>query len=318
MLLPTLRALDINLIHFCIILTANIEIASITPPVGFNLFVISSTTRVRLTEVARGAVPFVLAMLAGMLVHHLRPRHLPGVLLTPRLPGDAHVRRLHQCQFTRPVSIDAGDTALVVIDMQYASGSREPRPGRPSGAPGHAGRRRVPLPRIESLIIPNTQRLLAAWRAAGAPVIYLTVGARKADLSDAPAHLKEFFRICNNHAGSFENGIVEALEPMPGETIVAKNTMGAFASAPLGEVFDRLGVKTAVYVGVSTNNCVDTTAREAADRGYGSILVSDATGTCSDRMQDVTLESFQRLWGRVVTTEEAIGELTRPVERRAA
>ncbi|MBU1440817.1 MAG: TRAP transporter large permease [Gammaproteobacteria bacterium] len=68
LLLPSLRALDINLIHFCIILTANIEIASITPPVGFNLFVISSTTKVRLTEVARGAVPFVIAMLLGLMV----------------------------------------------------------------------------------------------------------------------------------------------------------------------------------------------------------------------------------------------------------
>jgi len=69
---------------------------------------------------------------------------------------------------------------------------------------------------------------------------------------------------------------------------------------------------------VSTNNCVDTTAREAADRGYGSILVSDATGTCSDRMQEVTLESFQRLWGRVVTTDAAIGELTQSAHAKAA
>ena len=68
LLLPSLKALDINLVHFCIILTANIEIASITPPVGFNLFVISSTTKVRLTEVARGAVPFVIAMIIGLLV----------------------------------------------------------------------------------------------------------------------------------------------------------------------------------------------------------------------------------------------------------
>ena len=68
LLLPSLRALDINLVHFCIVLTANIEIAAITPPVGFNLFVISSTTRVRLGEVARGAVPFVGAMLVGLLI----------------------------------------------------------------------------------------------------------------------------------------------------------------------------------------------------------------------------------------------------------
>jgi nicotinamidase-related amidase len=105
---------------------------------------------------------------------------------------------------------------------------------------------------------------------------------------------------------------------MPGETIVAKNTMGAFASAPLGEVFDRLGVKTAVYVGVSTNNCVDTTAREASDRGFASIIVEDATGTCSEAMQQSALASFQRLSGRVVSTDEAIRELARPAAMKAA
>ncbi|MBU2407032.1 MAG: cysteine hydrolase [Gammaproteobacteria bacterium] len=212
-------------------------------------------------------------------------------------------------QFTRPVPIAADHTALVVIDMQYASGSRSHGLGAHLARQGTLDDADYRFSRIEKLIIPNTQKLLTAFRAAKAPVIYVTVGARNADLSDAPAHLRSFFEVCNNHAGSFENGIVAELAPMPGEPIVAKNTMGAFASSDLGAVFDRLGVKTAVYVGVSTNNCVDTTAREAADRNYGSILVSDATGTCSDRMQEVTLESFRRLWGRVLTTDEVLGEL---------
>jgi len=220
--------------------------------------------------------------------------------------------------FTRPIAIHARDTALVVVDMQYASGSRDHGLGAHLARQGNLADAEYRFHRIETLIVPNTQKLLAAWRAAGAPVVYLTVGARKADMSDAPPHLKTFFQVCNNYEGSLENGIVEALKPLPGEAVVTKNTMGAFASAPLGEVFDRLGVKTAVYVGVSTNNCVDTTAREAADRGYGSILVSDATGTCSDRMQEVTLESFQRLWGRVVTTEGAIGELAQAAQPQAA
>ncbi|KQP44655.1 TRAP transporter large permease [Pseudorhodoferax sp. Leaf274] len=77
LLLPSIKALDINLVHFCIILTANIEIASITPPVGFNLFVISSTTRVRIAEVARGVVPFVLAMLIGLFIL----TYVPGLSL---------------------------------------------------------------------------------------------------------------------------------------------------------------------------------------------------------------------------------------------
>lgn len=77
LLLPTLKALDISLVHFCIILTANIEIAAITPPVGFNLFVISSTTKVRLGEVARGAFPFVIALLVGLMVL----TYVPGLSL---------------------------------------------------------------------------------------------------------------------------------------------------------------------------------------------------------------------------------------------
>ncbi|KQP44654.1 cysteine hydrolase family protein [Pseudorhodoferax sp. Leaf274] len=212
-------------------------------------------------------------------------------------------------RFTRPVAIAAADTALVVIDMQYASGSRHHGLGALLASQGRLAEAEYRFSRIENLIIPNTRRLLAAFRAAGAPVVYVTVGAHKADYSDAPPHVRGFFQACNNHVGSFENGIVEGLRPLPGDPVVAKNTMGAFASSDLGAVFDRLGVRTGVYVGVSTNNCVDTTAREAADRGYGAVLVSDATGTCSDRMQEVTLESFRRLWGRVVDTEEAMREL---------
>lgn len=68
LLLPTLKALDINLIHFAIILTANIEIAAITPPVGFNLFVISGITKVGLTEVIKGVVPFALTLLLGLFI----------------------------------------------------------------------------------------------------------------------------------------------------------------------------------------------------------------------------------------------------------
>ncbi len=51
------------------------------------------------------------------------------------------------------------------------------------------------------------------------------------------------------------------------------------------------------------------TAMEAADREYGVVLVSDATGTCSEEMQQATLKSFRRLWGRVLATDEVIAEL---------
>lgn len=65
-LLPSLRLLEIDLIHFAIILTVNIEIASITPPVGMNLFVISSVSRTPVETVARGVLPFLVTLVVGL------------------------------------------------------------------------------------------------------------------------------------------------------------------------------------------------------------------------------------------------------------
>jgi C4-dicarboxylate transporter DctM subunit len=68
LLLPTVKALDIDLIHFGIILTLNIEIACITPPVGMNLFVISSVSRTPLEVIVRGVLPFLAAIVVALII----------------------------------------------------------------------------------------------------------------------------------------------------------------------------------------------------------------------------------------------------------
>ena len=88
-----------------------------------------------------------------------------------------------------------------------------------------------------------------------------------------------------------------------------KTTIGAFGSSAIDSALKARGVSEIVVTGVSTNNCVGMTAMEAADRQYGVVLVSDATGTCSDEMQHTTLASFRRLWGRVMSTDEVVREL---------
>lgn len=218
--------------------------------------------------------------------------------------------------FTPLITVNKEDTALIVIDMQYASGSRSKGLGAFLSKQGRLGEAEYRFDRIETLIIPNIRKLLTAWRKAKAPVIYVRVGAFRPDYSDAPAHVRAFFKMSNNYVGSDEHEIVEELRPMPGEPVVDKNTLGAFSSTNLQDIFQQKKIRKAVYVGVSTNNCVDGTACEASDRGYGSILVSDATGTCSELMQQITLDSFQRLSGRVATTDELIDELQSSHVRR--
>jgi C4-dicarboxylate transporter DctM subunit len=73
LLLPTVKALDINLIHFAIILTLNIEVAAITPPIGLNLFVITGISGTTMKEVVAGAFPFVFALMAALILITLFP-----------------------------------------------------------------------------------------------------------------------------------------------------------------------------------------------------------------------------------------------------
>ena len=163
--------------------------------------------------------------------------------------------------YTRVVSLNPKSTALLVVDMQYASGSRHHGLGKVLTAQNKLHEAEPRFTRIDSLIVPNTKKLIAAFRSLGAKVIYVTYGSLLPDHSDA--HLKS------------------------------------------------MGISELAVVGVSTNNCVGMTAMEASDRQYGVVIVSDATGTCSDEMQAAYLDTFRRLWGRVMTSDEVIADMRR-------
>ena len=211
--------------------------------------------------------------------------------------------------FTRQFSLSPRDTALVIVDLQYASGSREHGLGKLLAAQGRLADAEYRFSRIESLVVPNSRRLADAFRSAGAPVVYVTYGSRLADFSDAPIHLQAWMRAIDNRVGTREHEIVDELRPRPGELVLNKTTMGAFASTGIDSHLRGMGVANIVVTGVSTNNCVSMTAMEACDRQFGVVVVSDATGTCSDEMQEATLKTFRRLWGRVMSTDEVIAEL---------
>jgi C4-dicarboxylate transporter DctM subunit len=66
-ILPTLKHMNIDLVHFAIIVILNMELAVITPPVGMNLFVVSAISKYSIPEVFRGAIPFALVIGAALL-----------------------------------------------------------------------------------------------------------------------------------------------------------------------------------------------------------------------------------------------------------
>ncbi len=208
---------------------------------------------------------------------------------------------------TEPV-VDPAQAALVIIDMQYATGSRQGALGRRMKAEG-SNVTDYRFDRIEQLLVPNILRLRQYFRDQGRPVVHVTLGAALPDASDAPPHMRKLLWSCNNYVGSREHEIIDELKPLPGEHVVRKTSVGAFASTAIDSLLRALGAQQLYMVGVSTNMCVETTAREAADRGFQVTLVEDACGTTFAELHEVTMRNFQRLFGRVTSTAQTIGEL---------
>jgi len=197
--------------------------------------------------------------------------------------------------------------------MQYATGSRQGALARKLQAEGsRVGDYR--FARIEQQVLPNTLRLRTHFSQLGRPVLHVTIGAAHAGALDAPLHMRRLFTEFQNFVGSREHEILDELKPLPGEHVLRKTTIGAFASTNIDSLLRALGCEQLYLTGVSTNMCVETTAREAADRGYGVTLVEDACGTTHEDLHQVTMRNFQRLFGRVRSCDEALAELQPAVE----
>jgi nicotinamidase-related amidase len=212
-------------------------------------------------------------------------------------------------QFNAERITEPARSALVIVDMQYATG----HPSGPLAAKMKAEGNSVTdwrFERIETLVIPNTQRLIKAMRAAGGKVIYITIGAALPDCSDAPVHMRSFFQSVGNYEGQRAHQIIEELAPELGDPIVRKTSIGAFASTGLDHLLRTMDREHLFMVGVSTNMCVETTAREAADRGYAVTLVEDACATTHKELHEGTMRNFARFFGKVRATDEVLALLT--------
>ncbi len=114
--------------------------------------------------------------------------------------------------------------------------------------------------------IAKIQDLLAAFRAAGLPVLHVVHEALDPDASD--------FR-----AGSEGVKMHPDLTVLPGEPVVKKHYPGAFSQTPLEAYLRRAGVDAVVITGFQTQHCCDTTTRQAKERGLRVLFTSDATAT---------------------------------------
>ena len=211
--------------------------------------------------------------------------------------------------FTFHFELEPLATALVVVDMQYASACRETGLGKSLKKQGKEELVGYRYDRIEQVVVPTVRRLLAFFRRHHLTVVYLTMGSEMPDFSDALPHLKSFLLSSNNRTGTREHEILEEVKPEPGELVLNKTTLGAFSSTNLDSILWSRGIKFLLFTGVSTNMCVDTTARDGADRGFRCVIIEDGCGASAQSYHDAALISFQRLFGKVRSSQEVILEL---------
>lgn len=205
-------------------------------------------------------------------------------------------------------------TALVIVDMQYVDAHRDHGLGEALRL-SHPDVWDYYFSRIEQLVLPNCAQLLEAFRTYGMRVIHLTLGPVLADGADLPELRRpdtaEGMAPLLHHSGTFTAGILPELMPIDGEPVVNKTSRSAFNSTAIDQLLRNLGVTGLIVAGVSTSSCVETTARDAADRGYRVAIVEEATAELDEPSHDATLRQFAVRWGRVWTMAETMTELKR-------
>ncbi len=202
---------------------------------------------------------------------------------------------------------DMAHTALVIIDMQ-----------RDFIEPGGFGETLGNDVSLLAAIVPACQAVLSAWRRADGRVIH-TRESHRADLADCPPAKRNRgnprLRIGDAGpmgrilvAGEPGNQIIAALAPRPGEAVVDKPGKGAFHATGLHRQLQDAQVTHLVFMGVTTEVCVQTSMREANDRGYDCLLLDDCTESYFPHFKASTLEMV-RAQGAIVGWTAASGAL---------
>lgn len=193
---------------------------------------------------------------------------------------------------------DLEHTALLIIDMQ-----------RDFIEPGGFGETLGNDVSLLAAIVPTVQRVLHAWRRAGGFVVHTREG-HLPDLTDCPPSKltrgSPTLRIGDAGPmgrilirGEPGHAIVPALAPIEGELVIDKPGKGAFYATPLREALEVRHITHLVVMGVTTEVCVQTTMREANDRGYDCLLIEDGTESYFPPFKAATLAMI-RAQGAIV------------------
>ncbi len=219
-----------------------------------------------------------------------------------------------------PIELDWATTALVIIDMQ-----------RDFLEPGGFGETLGnDVSQLARAVKPCADVLDAA-RAAGLLVVHTREG-HLPDLSDAPpakvARGAPSKRIGDPGPmgrilirGEAGHDIVPALYPLDSEIVIDKPGKGAFYATELGDVLGRYGIENLLVCGVTTEVCVNTTVREANDRGYRCVVLADCCASYFPEFHEMGLKMIKAqggIFGWVSESAEVLAAIAPEISNKRA
>jgi nicotinamidase-related amidase len=212
------------------------------------------------------------------------------------------------------VTMDLHRTAMIVIDMQNDFCAK-------GGWVDHLGVDYTP----DRQPIAPLQRLLPALREAGAPIVWVNWGNRP-DLLNMPPNQLHLYKPSGVGIGlgeplpgsgahvlekdSWAAAVVDELEKKPGDISVDKHRISGFWDTPLDSILRNLGVRTVLFAGVNTDQCVLCSLQDANFLGYGCILVEDCCATTSpDYCTQATIFNVKKCFGFVTHSSHILDAL---------
>jgi ureidoacrylate peracid hydrolase len=185
-------------------------------------------------------------------------------------------------------------TAIVVVDVQndYC---------HPEGALAQAGN---DIGAVADMM-PNLHRLLAAARVFEVPVIFIQTFHEEATDSEAWRERSNGRSMAVCRKGSWGADFYE-VAPEPGEVVVNKHRYSAFVNTRLDSILRSQKIETLIMTGVSTNVCVESTARDGFMLDYHIVLLRDACASYSTQAHEMTIKNIEGYFGEVTDTREVI------------
>lgn len=206
---------------------------------------------------------------------------------------------------SRDVPVKRGATAVLFVDVQnysmegggQSAGLTPEEIATRYGYFFHAMRERA---------VPNMQRLQSACRTADVEVLFTVIESLTLDGREMGLDYKISGLFCPK--GSRDAQVLDEIAPEGDEIVVPKTSSSPFISTNINYLLGNLGIKHLIVSGVLTDQCIDSTVRDACDCGYLVTLVTDACAALNEKQHATSIANNQG-YCRQRTTDEMIAEL---------